>query len=80
MGLIKVEGYFADKWRETDIKQINLLPENLRKDLFHGTADEAFRAINDIRVRERIQKITLLGEAALEYIYDFRAMREQFGR
>lgn len=73
---IEIKGYFADKWKGTDIQQINALPEDLRNFLLRGTEEEASKTLDNIRARERLQKVTLLGEAALEYISDFRAIRK----
>lgn len=71
---IKIKGYLADKFREIDKKQVDALPENIHWALIHGTDEEARKALGDIRARERIQRITLLGEAALGYIGDCRAI------
>jgi hypothetical protein len=71
--------YFADRFKEVDVHQVDALPVEIRQKIIHGTDEEAASALNDIRTRERLQKTELLGEAGLELLADMRAMtRSEF--
>ena len=70
---IKIKGYFADKWKGIDEKQVKALSDEIHWALIHGDEEEAGIACEAIRTRERMQRVTLLGEAAWEYIADCRA-------
>lgn len=72
-----IQGYFADKFRGEDERQLNALSDEQRNILFNGSDDEVIETIKGIRTRERLQKTTLLGEAAMEFVADVRAMRQQ---
>jgi hypothetical protein len=65
--------YIGDKVTSKDFQQVYALPENIREALLNGTQDEFCDALSDIRARERFQG-PLLGDAAMEYIYDYRSM------
>lgn len=66
--------YFADKFKEVEIRQVDALPTEIRQKLIHGTDEEMLSALKDIRTRERLQKTELLGEAGFEFLTDMRVM------
>lgn len=70
--------FFVDKWEEVDVHQVDMLPTEIRQKIVHGTDEEAVAAVNDIRARERIQKVELLGEAALDLLSEMRETIRQF--
>lgn len=69
--------YFADKFKEVDVRQVDALAAEIRQKLIHGTDEEVVSALNDIRTRERLQKTELLGEAGLELLSDMRVIAKQ---
>lgn len=70
--------YFRDKAKELDIKQVRELPEDIRYKIIHGNEAEAREAINNIKSRERMQKVHVLDDAAYELLSDMRAMVEHY--
>jgi len=67
-----IPSYFVEKFEETDQRQIDRLPDSVRRALIHGTPDEFIQVVKDLRVRERLQRKTFLGEAAMELLRDMR--------
>jgi len=65
--------YFVEKFEETDQREVNQLPEGIRRAFIHGTPEEFIQALDDIRTRERLQRKILLGQAAMELIREMRA-------
>ena len=72
-----VPPYFVDKFKETDVRQVEQLPEAIRHALIHGTQEEFIQALSDIRTRERFQRKTFLGEAAMELLRDKRLYAQE---
>ena len=64
--------YFVEKYEGTDFRQVNQLPDGIRHALVHGTQQEFIHALADIHTRERLQGKTLLGEAAIDLIFEMR--------
>lgn len=69
--------YFVEKFEETDQRQVDQLPEGIRRAFIHGTPEEFIQALVDINTRERLQRKILLGEAAMELIRDMRAYAQE---
>ena len=72
-----LSSYRVEKARGIDEKQMEMLPENIRRAMIHGSGDQAKEALADIRARERLQGTRLLGRAGLELITDMRVMVQQ---
>src|SRR3990167_8716240 len=66
----------GDRLTGKDQEQFDNLPPDLVGAIVHGTDDEALQAVNDIRARERLQGITLLGPGALDLLNDMREMNQ----
>jgi len=69
--------YFLDKFEMVDFRQVDALPAEIRRKIVHGTDEESAAALGDIRARERLQRVELIGDAALELLADMRAMVKQ---
>lgn len=69
--------YLVDKFDGVDIRQVDALPAEIRRKIIHGTDEESATALGDIKARERMQRVELIGDAALELLSDMRTTAEQ---
>jgi hypothetical protein len=59
-------------------RQFNLLPPDIQNAITKGTEEQYHQAILDIRSREALQGVTLLGNKGTKYVYDLRHAAQNF--